>query len=754
MKKALLITLFVGVIGSLAAQAQGNIQGTCVQSIPGNCVSRPSPSVSPSAVNTNNGWYQLGYQFGQWLTGAGARQNAAEQALRQQQQQMMMAELARRQAEAERQHREEEARRLAAMYNRLASTLKLVGLPHLQMKSSGTVVGGLQMKLGDNTQGYGIPGLPGIYVGGPGPGSGMTPKTPSTLKLKTGDDAMGAELASNANPAGMAPGDGQQGYGIQGLPGIYTGGSSSAPAAAPPTQGGLQMKMGDGGAAPTAPPTTASDPGAVDFNQMSPKQLADVADAFSKLPPEEQQRMMAAPQNSPAASTQQAHTLPPNGGSVQPASSAPAPAPAPVMSPQTAAQPVASLQQQATASQAATTAAKPEDASMQARAGFDTPLGSLVTNPATATTSGQPISVSSQASLSAAAENRRIQAPVSTPMPPAQTHVGQPATPIATASSVIPGPSPSPNPATTSTPAPVATHPAMSMSECIAGYSPGGPVPSLDELQKKLDSTMTALERIAKSQEEAKDLNKEWTKELKDAHQDIFLNGSDMLLDGLLGVTKTSLEMYKDSYHEGLEASMKESQQLRAEYLELAGNPAERAAWQAKQADYLARSQRLLGRREVIENAIAGVEKVESVVGKIDTGRDFYLWLTDNEVFPCKFGGDGKINCDEFKKDNGISSFAQGDLNTQLDLLKQVMKFGLDYSPTIKALSHASLIGNTWKISSLVIDLTYDGTAIYHSTRRLQQAKQDDEQLAIARKVLGYRADRLQAEIGCYQKAH
>src|SRR5208282_6776844 len=121
-----------------------------------------------------------------------------------------------RQAEAARLHREEEARRLAEMYNRLSTTLKLNGLPSLQLKSSGASVGGLQMKLGDSTQGYGIPGLPGIYTGGPGPGSGMTPARESGLQLKMGDSATAGDHVGNPNLPGLALNDGQQSYGIPG----------------------------------------------------------------------------------------------------------------------------------------------------------------------------------------------------------------------------------------------------------------------------------------------------------------------------------------------------------------------------------------------------------------------------------------------------------------------------------------------------------------------------------------------------------
>jgi hypothetical protein len=326
-----------------------------------------------SAVNpaSHGGFYELGYRFGRWLFSSDS--DPVAEAQRQLQEQQMMEELRRRAEEAERQHREEEARRIAEMYNRLASTLKLNGLPHLQLKTSGVAVGGLRLKLGDNAQGYGIPGLPGIYTGGPGPGSGLTPLRESKLKLKTGDDAIGVDQASNANPAGQAPNGGQQGYGIPGLPGIYTGGPGPGSGITPPAQPGLQLKTGDGGAAPPAPAAGISDPGTVDFNRMTPQQLADMAESFSRMTPEEQQRLMAAAQSAPPP--QQAPPLPAKGSTAAQASPAPAPVPSPVMTPQTAAQPVASLQQQADASQAAAAATVPEDASAKARAGFDTPLG-------------------------------------------------------------------------------------------------------------------------------------------------------------------------------------------------------------------------------------------------------------------------------------------------------------------------------------------------------------------------------------------
>lgn len=238
------------------------------------------------------GFYSLGYAFGQWLAGGGSDPQA--EARRRE----MMAELQRRQAEAERQKREEEARRLAAIYNRLTKTLKLSGTPELQLKGAAGSGQGLKLKIGDGAGGRaGIDGLPGIYLN-----------------------------------------DGGKPYGIPGLPGIYTGGPGQGSGL---TASGMKLKIGgeSAAAAPPAQPanaTPAPDVPAAQFNpsKMTPQQLADVAEMFSRLPPEEQARMMTMAQKG-----------------------------APV-----------SLSRQSDASRAAASAPTLEGASDRARAGFDRPL--------------------------------------------------------------------------------------------------------------------------------------------------------------------------------------------------------------------------------------------------------------------------------------------------------------------------------------------------------------------------------------------
>lgn len=413
MKTTLLLILIVLVVSSMPAVAQGSgtyagvsqcWNGKEFVPVKGNCPtannaggSSGASGGSTSAVNSaaygalNQAGYQLGYAFGQWLFGGGKNPQVELQ------KRLMMQELARRQAEAAALHREEEARRLAAMYNRLNATLKLSGLPDLQLKDVGNGPG-LHLKLGDNPDGqagikglpgiylndrkvpYGIPGLPGMYVGGPGEGSGLTN---SKLALKTGDSAGVSQTTSPSpgpNPASTSA-----------TPDFASNsGNSNEPK--------LALKLGDSGAAPPTPMPTSAQAATFDPSKMTPRQLADAAEMFSKLPPEEQQRLLAGTQNAAGGQAPNA---------VGPAS-------------EKALQP---LQEQNVASQAAVAAPVLEDASAKAGVGFDTPLGPGAAQPPMAPISGYLTSVELPAT--AAAENLRT-APLA-PMPPLQK-IGEPTT--------------------------------------------------------------------------------------------------------------------------------------------------------------------------------------------------------------------------------------------------------------------------------------------------------------------------------------
>jgi hypothetical protein len=122
--------------GSFAGVSQCYVNGTWV-SVKGNCPSSGGGSGSGGGYSAGNPQLQQAVQqattnFLNWLFNAGANAQAAAA-----QRQQMMEELQRRQAEAARLHREEEARRLAEMYNRLSVGLKLNGLPNLRLRIRG-----------------------------------------------------------------------------------------------------------------------------------------------------------------------------------------------------------------------------------------------------------------------------------------------------------------------------------------------------------------------------------------------------------------------------------------------------------------------------------------------------------------------------------------------------------------------------------------------------------------------------------------
>jgi hypothetical protein len=148
-----------------------------------------------------------------------ANRNAAEAA---RQQEIFQQQFAAQQLEAQRLRRIAEQQRLDALFARLNGQLKLEGLPfNLALKGMNTNTGfqlkgidssepdTLKLKLGpDNSTGYGIKGLPGIYVGGPG-GSDPGPSHAAP------DEVNGPPPSGNPNLV-SGPGSGKTGEGIPG----------------------------------------------------------------------------------------------------------------------------------------------------------------------------------------------------------------------------------------------------------------------------------------------------------------------------------------------------------------------------------------------------------------------------------------------------------------------------------------------------------------------------------------------------------
>jgi hypothetical protein len=299
---------------------------------------------------------------------------------------------------------------------------------------------------------------------------------------------------------------------------------------------------------------------------------------------------------------------------------------------------------------------------------------------------------------------------------------------------------------------------AETLDACLArtaNKTAGSAVPTFEELQKQLEQNILAMERLDKSADTSKELNEEWSKELRDAHLDIFNNGTDALLDGLLGVSKKYLEMDKEAYHEALEESMSEAQRLRWEHQATAGFGTPNAIVEANIAAYPAKAKALLEKREGIQGGLETAENLESGFSKFKDRRDLYLFLTDNAVVPCSFGGDKKIDCTQLMKYNGVKKLVAGDFVDRLDQLKQAIKIGVKFAEPVAEFTPGGAVAlTTYQFASMGIDVIYDETAVYLSKQRLQQMKQDDAQLAKANALLGARLDRLDAEMGCYEKAN
>jgi len=652
-----------------------------------------------------------------FLTGLFGNNNSNPEAQRQQQ--LAYEAFQRQQQEAAERARIIEQQRIDAIFARLNSQLKLSGgLTQLALKTNGPL-GELPMKLS---------------------GSGSS----GGLQLKLGD-------ASTS------------GSGIQGLPGLNIGG----PANTADGTGGLQLKLGDSAAPEPAQPTASMGiPGlpGLNLDNVEPSQAAQLADTAANLPGPE--RSLVEDAALKAAGKDPALTAPSDDPFVTDYQKQAQEYEAAQQQNNEALQQASEAQGHVQADQAAMAYAKGQidqgsatDQQKQAFAQMQIAEGS----DEEAATAARQVFEGTQIHLSISRDNASgalaglapppagLAANAKTSQPSIAAVIPSRASGNSAATTVVLSPASKPQLLAVSPP-PAGKPYVKTVSECVASYSPKGDVPSLEQLQKKLDSTMTAMEQIAKSQENSNDLAEEWKKELRDAHKDIFNNVSDAALDGLLDLSMKSLEQDKELYHEALEASMKESQQLRWEHQATAGFGAPNAIVEAKIADYLSRAKAQLGQRQVIEDEMAGVEKAQGALERYETRRDFRNWITDDELIPCKFANDGKINCDDFKENNGPNQFRKGDLNTQLDLLKQVIKFGMQNSGTFKALSYGSLIGETWDTTSFVIDTAYDGLAIAYSKRRLEQVSQDDAQLSKAREVLGDRIDRLNAEIGCYQR--
>jgi len=314
----------------------------------------------------------------------------------------------------------------------------------------------------------------------------------------------------------------------------------------------------------------------------------------------------------------------------------------------------------------------------------------------------------------------------------------------------------------------------MSVSECVASYSPTGSVPSLEELRRKLESQGAALQKLAETQLRENQERNELLKDMRKALQDVSINAIDKGVEGLFDSTKEGLQDAEIGLHGEIMETKNQAIQLRQEMDETRkamdtakGDPARLSALNAEWVDLDKNQiQPLLQRRKELEDQWESYFKWQKHVASFTSARDFGIWLTDTEL-PCEVK-DGAISCENIRKSNPFEktkkldeNLSAEDLNPALDGLKQVMKFAAHNADLLAHLSkaaavvdiaaHATFIGEVWDTTSMTIDLTYDATVGYLGYQRLQQAKQNDPQFEKAKAALAKQIDRTNAEIGCYQ---
>jgi hypothetical protein len=593
---------------------------------------------------------------------------------------------------------------------------------------------GLKLKLGDaSTAGYGIQGLPGIYVGGSNP---EMAENSGGLKLKLGDSSIPAPATTQPVPP----------MGIPGLPGLNLNDVEPSQAA----------QLADAATALTGPERSMAEDAALQAAQKNPALTAPSDDPLvadyqkgAQVYDDAMQQQQQALQKASEAE-----------GHVQADKAALDYASKVVQSPDATETQKQAFQQMQSA------AHSDEDAAIAARQMFehsDIHLSIVRDRASDALASLAPPPTNLGASTS-----RASPAAASGPGPHAL------ASPRVVASSPVPVLSMSEKPQILASPPTGGKPYVLSVSECVASYSAKGEVPSLEELQKKLDSTMTAMGRIAKSEKTANDVHNEWIDEMRKSVQDVGLHAIDHGVNGLFDSTKEGLDQAEKALDYEAQEVTHEGQMLHAKVVEAReamntakADPDRLAAlqtqWDAFDANQI---KPLIARRKELTDEMAATKLWKDRVGKLNNGRDFGAWLTDMNL-PCSYSENGGFICKNFKDNNAITKVAKGGDVATADGLKQVLNYAAhhaDYlvkyskyvvigSTAADLAAHGTFIGQVWDATSLTIDLALDGTTLYLGNQQLQQVKQSNVQFAHAREVLSDRMDRLNAEISCYTKA-
>ena len=671
----------------------------------------------------------------------------ANNAEAQRQQQAMNAEILRRQRELQEQQRiAAEQRRIAeqqrvdAMFARLNRELKLEGLPFglslkamntgedLQLKGmSSSGPGDLKLKMG-NHEGYGIQGLPGIYVGGP---------------------AGGAQAATNnGSTDNQSAGTESKGYGIQGLPGTYVGGAASGPS---------------GDASGDSPPNAAGMPGlpGIYINGVQPSQAPDLAQAAQTLNGPErtvaQDAALQAAQQNPALNApsqdprvgnfQQANqdyqqALQANTSANRDYQTAQAHVEADKSAINVAQGQLRAItptvEQQQAFNQMLAAAKTDEDAAALARQGFDSTqvhlsasrdqaaaalaqMGTLQGANSAPSQSASAVDLSRAGQLSTVAllrttSNSGSPAPAPVLVPVVASHP-----PVQQASSITSSLAPS-----------IAPHitPAADIDACLAHatHSLTAPAarPTVEQLHAQLDIAKEMLSKLLETHLRENEDREEWSKEMKKGGLDIGYQAFDLTAKMVLG------RYLAQSTAEFTQAS----QNMRRLQGALAAekNLANQAALEAEIATSIQQRAQAGKAMQLLKQVKEGVEQGGTV-------RDFRGWLTDN-------GG-------SLEKDNPIELSKNGDVVPTLDGLKQIVKITLSQKSVQETLESAAkvnpFVDRVLTAGNTLIDTGYDLSVEYAGFYQLKKADENSELFYRGAKPLQQKIQSTVGQLKCYQ---
>jgi hypothetical protein len=663
----------------------------------------------------------------------------ANNAEAQRQQQAMNAEILRRQqaaqAEAERQ-RILQQQRIDAMFARLNQTLKLEGLPFsLSLKPMNTgqdlALKGmnssspddLKLKMGDHG-GYGIPGLPGIYVGGPS----------------------GAQTANNGGSADdQSAGSESKGYGIQGLPGTYVGGpagdqsgDASTTAAGMPGLPGIYLNGVQPSQAPalaqaaqtlSGPERTLAQDAALQAAQQNPALNAPSQDPrvgnFQQANQDYQQALQANASAGRDYQTAQAH--------VEADKSA-----IDVAQGQLRAITPTGEQQQAF-NQMLAAAKTDEDAAALARQGFDSTQVHL--------------SASRDQAAAALSQMGTLQGPNSAPSQSASaidlSHVGQHSTvALLRTQSNSGGPAPAPvvvpvvashpllqqtssiAPHVTPSIAPPPINPTAGIDACLAHatHSLTAPAsrPTVEQLHAQLDIAKESLSKLLETHLRENEDREEWSKDMKKGGLDIGYQAFDLTAKMVLGryLAQSTVEFTQASQN------MRRLQGALAAEKNLAN--------QARLEAEIATS---IQQRAQAGKAMQLLKQVKEGVEQGGTVRDFRGWLTDN-------GG-------SLEKDNPIELSKNGDVVPTLDGLKQIVKITLSQKSVQETLESVAkvnpFVDRVLTAGNTLIDTGYDLSVEYAGFYQLKKADENSELFYRAAKPLQQKIQSTVGQLKCYQ---